>query len=455
MGQGAISTFFGLETTLRGLLAQQSALDVTSHNIANANTIGYSRQVANFTASDPLQVTDGARMATLASLGTGVDIASYSRIRDQFLDLQYRAQNMVLGQQTATSNSLSQVETALAEPGENGISAQLAKFWSAWSDVANNPSSAASRQALVDQANTLATSFKSLDAQLTNVSTQASAEYTSLTASPNGDVAQDALELSNLNAAIKKAVAAGDHPNDLLDKRDQILDQLSGLGQVSVTDLGNGSIQVGFGDAANPLVDDTTVNWPQSINNPGPPPTSAGGKLGALYDIFKSGGTIDSLRSDLNGVVSDLVTKVNAIHNTGGATGVDFFSVGAAGAEAATIAVNVTAAGVVTSTSGAAGDNDIATKIAALRGGTTDSLYSTFVTRIGSMVQTANRQQATAQALVNSVDSSRMSTSGVWMDEEMTNMVRFQRAYQASARAMTTMDQMLDTLINRTGSVGL
>src|SRR5581483_2648484 len=191
----------------------------------------------------------------------------------------------------------------------------------------------------------------------------------------------------------------------------------------------------------NPLVDDTTVNWPQSINNPGPPPTSAGGKLGALYDIFKSGGTIDSLRSDLNGVVSDLVTKVNAIHNTGGATGVDFFSVGAAGA--------------VTSTSGAAGDNDIATKIAALRGGTTDSLYSTFVTRIGSMVQTANRQQATAQALVNSVDSSRMSTSGVSMDEEMTNMVRFQRAYQASARAMTTMDQMLDTLINRTGSVGL
>ncbi|HET8673284.1 MAG TPA: flagellar hook-associated protein FlgK [Thermoleophilaceae bacterium] len=450
-----ISTFFGLETTLRGLLAQQSALDVTSHNIANANTQGYSRQVVNFTTPDALQVTDGARLSTLASLGTGVDIQSYTRIRDQFLDLQYRAQNMVLGQQSATSSALSQVQSALAEPGDNGISAQLAKFWSAWSDVANNPSSTASRQALVDQANTLVSSLHSLDSQLTNASNQASAEYTSLTASPSGEIAQDALELSNLNAAIKKAVAAGDHPNDLLDKRDQLLDTLSGLGQVSVTDLGNGSIQVNFGDAANPIVDDTTVNWPQTLNNPGPPPTTSGGKLGALNDLFKPGGTIDSLRSDLNGIASDLATSVNAIHNTGGPTGVDFFSVGAAGTEAATIGVNVTAATVVTSTSGAAGDNDIANRIAALRGGSTDSLYSTFVTRIGSMVQTANRQQATAQALVNSVDSSRQSTSGVSMDEEMTNMVRFQRAYQASARAMTTMDQMLDTLINRTGSVGL
>src|SRR5436309_10736775 len=144
----SISTFFGIETTLRGLLAQQGALDVTSHNIANANTAGYSRQQAVFSASDPLQVVDGAKLSTLASLGSGVDIQSYSRIRDQFLDLQYRAQNMVLGQQTTSSDALGQVETALQEPGDNGLSSQLAKFWSAWSDLSNNPSSAGARQAL-------------------------------------------------------------------------------------------------------------------------------------------------------------------------------------------------------------------------------------------------------------------------------------------------------------------
>ncbi|HEY2602614.1 MAG TPA: flagellar hook-associated protein FlgK [Thermoleophilaceae bacterium] len=452
-----VSTFFGLETTLRGLLAQQGALDVTSHNIANANTPGYSRQQAVLSASDPLQVTDGTRLSTLASLGTGVDIQSYQRIRDQFLDLQYRAQNMVLGQQSATSDALSNVETALQEPGTNGISAQLAKFWSAWSDVANNPdgaSSTAGKQALVDQANTLVESLHSLDSQLTAASQDAGNEYTSLTA-PGGQVDQDVREIANLNKAIKASVAAGDKPNDLMDKRDQLLDDLSGLGQVSVADNGDGSITLNFGDAANPVVDGSSnVDWPQTLNNAGPPPTSPGGKLGALYDIFKSGGTVDSLRSDLNGVASNLASTVNAIHNRGGATGTDFFSVGAAGTEASTIAVNVNAQTVVTDSGGPA-LGDVAAQIAALRGGTADSAYSTFVTRIGSMVQNAQRQQSTAQALVNAADSSRQSTSGVSMDEEMTNMIKFQRAYQASARAMTTMDQLLDTLINRTGSAGL
>jgi flagellar hook-associated protein 1 len=447
-----ISTFFGIETTLRGLLAEQGALDVTSHNIANANTQGYSRQQAVFGASDPLQVTDGARLSTLASIGTGVDIQSFTRIRNQFLDLQYRAQNMVLGQQSTASDAMSQVETSLQEPGSDGLSAQLAKFWSNWSDLAANPTSSGARQALYEQANTVVESLHSLDSQLTSAATQASAEYTSLTQS-GGEIDQDAAQIASLNTAIKTAVAAGDHPNDLMDKRDQLLDKLSGLGQVSVTDLGNGSIQVAFGDAANPLVDDGTVNWPQTLNNAGPPPTSAGGKLGALNDLFKAGGTIDSLRTDLNNVAKSLATQVNAIHNTGGATGIDFFTLGASGTEAASIGLNVTANTIVASS--ATGTGDIAAQIANLRGSATDSAYSAYVTRIGSMTQDAQRKEATAQALVNSVDASRQSTSGVSMDEEMTNMIKFQRAYQASARAMSTMDEMLDILINRTGKVGL
>jgi flagellar hook-associated protein 1 FlgK len=448
----AISTFFGLETTLRGLMAQQGALDVTSHNIANANTIGYSRQQAVFTSSDPLQVTDGARLSTLASMGTGVDIQSYSRVRDQFLDAQYRGQNMVLGQQSTTSDSLNQIEAALQEPSSSGLSAQLAKFWSAWSNVAQDATSNAGRQSLVDQANTVVETLHSLDSQLTDAANQASAEYTSLT-QPGGDIDQSLQQIASLNKAIQTAVSSGDHPNDLMDKRDQLLDKLSELGQVSVTDLGDGSIQVNFGDAATPVVSGATVTWPQTLNNAGPPPTTSGGKLQALNDIFKTGGTVDSLRTDLNGVASALATSVNAIHNTGGPTGVDFFSVGAAGTEAASISVNVNYATVVASS--ATGTGDIAAQIANLRGGTADANYSTFVTRIGSMAQDATRKESTAQALVNSVDSSRQSNSGVSMDEEMTNMVKFQRAYQASARAMSTMDELLDILINRTGKVGL
>jgi len=222
----AISTFFGLETTLRGLMAQQGALDVTSHNIANANTIGYSRQQAVFTSSDPLQVTDGARLSTLASMGTGVDIQSYSRVRDQFLDAQYRGQNMVLGQQSTTSDSLNQIEAALQEPSSSGLSAQLAKFWSAWSNVAQDATSNAGRQSLVDQANTVVETLHSLDSQLTDAAGQASAEYTSLT-QPGGDIDQSLQQIASLNKAIQTAVSSGDHPNDLMDKRDQLLDKLS------------------------------------------------------------------------------------------------------------------------------------------------------------------------------------------------------------------------------------
>jgi flagellar hook-associated protein 1 FlgK len=178
-----------------------------------------------------------------------------------------------------------------------------------------------------------------------------------------------------------------------------------------------------------------------------------GGKLGALIDVSKTGGIVDQYRAQLNTVVKTLADDVNAIHTAGG--GAAFFSYGAAGTEAGTLAVNVTATTMRTSTTGAVGANDIALAIAGLRGGTPDKLYTAFVTRIGGDLKNAQRGESNANVLLNSIEDRRQSTSGVSMDEEMTNLVRFQRGYQASARTMSTMDQMLDTLINRTGVVGL
>jgi flagellar hook-associated protein 1 len=438
-----ISSFAGIQTSLRGLLAHQQAIDTTSHNIANANTEGYSRQEAVMSPTHALQIAGGT--GGIIHLGTGVTVEDFRRIRDGFLDLQYRAQNMQVGDQQTRSTQLDQVELALAEPGDNGIADQLAKFWNGWADVSNSPDDVAARQALIDQAKNLAASFKTVDSQLTTVKSQASAEYAAITG-PAGDVPAIAGEIAQLNAAIKQFTAAGSSPNDLMDRRDQLLDRLSKLAQVSVTDLGGGTIRVDLGDAALPLVNDTTVTWPQALSAPG-------GKLGALIDITKSGGTIDSYRADLNNVVKTLADAVNLLHNPGG-TGTNFFTY-AAGVEAGSLAVNVTTATVRTSTSGAAGANDVALAIAGLRGGTGDKLYTGFVTRIGGDLKNAQRGEANATVLLNSIDDRRQSTSGVSMDEEMTNLVRFQRGYQASARAMSTMDQMLDTLINRTGIVGL
>jgi flagellar hook-associated protein 1 len=443
----SISTFLGLETTLRGLLAQQDALDTTSHNISNANTPGYSRQEAELSAADALQIY-GLSTGGPGAIGTGVSVTAFQRVRDTFLDAQYRAQNMQAGYQQTTAQQLDQVQLALAEPSDHGLSAQLAKFWDAWGDVSNNPSDQAARQALVNQGQNLVAAFQTLSTQLQTSKSQASAQYTSLTG-PQGQVEQIASQIASLNASIKSSVQIGDQPNDLLDKRDLLLDQLSSLGQVSVTDLGNGSIDVSVGSSA--LVSDTTSNWSPTW---GATLTNPGGQLGALQDLTKAGGTIDTYTATLNTAAKSLADSVNALHSSGTPAGVNFFTY-TAGNEAATLAVAVTPAQVVTSTTGAAEANDIALQISELRGGAGDNGYSALVTEIGSDDKDANLQSDNAKALLGAIDSQRQSTSGISMDEEMSNLVRFQRGYQASARAMSTMDQMLDTLINRTGRVGL
>jgi flagellar hook-associated protein 1 len=437
-----VSTFTGLQTALRGLLAQQRALDVTSHNVANADTVGYSRQEAVLAASPALRIPAGAVQGGGASeLGTGVDVQAYRRIRDQFLDLQYRAQAMRLGGLAAQVRGLEQVEVALAEPGDTGISAQLAKFWSGWQDLANAPENQATRQALVESARGLAVSIGALDSQMATAAEQAAAEYTSITGA-GGEVEQMAKEIAKLNEAIRSSISSGAAPNDLYDRRDLLLDQLSGLGQVAVTDLGDGTIEVAFGDAATPLVEGTTVNWPQALTEPK-------GKLGALLEIST---TVASYREELDAFAQQLADSVNTIHTSGG--GPAFFSY-TAGEAASTLEVAVTGSEVETSATAASGANDIALAVGALRGGGVDQAYASFVSRVGTNMSDARRAEENAQTLVLAVQDRRDSSSGVSLDEEMTNLIRFQRGYQASARAMTTFDEALDVLINRTGRVGL
>src|SRR5829696_7259411 len=130
----------GIQTSLRGLLAQQRALDVTNHNVANANTVGYTRQEAVLGTTDALAIPAGALNGGGSLLGTGVDVMSYQPVRGQ---------NMSLGEKSARSNSLQQVELALAEPGTNGVAAALERFWGAFGDLSNAPENPAARQAVI------------------------------------------------------------------------------------------------------------------------------------------------------------------------------------------------------------------------------------------------------------------------------------------------------------------
>ena len=118
----AVSSFFGLQTSLRGLIAQQTLLDTTGHNISNASTDGYSRQKVNLGASNALTVSTQGSVNPTGQLGSGVDVTSFSRVRDQFLDSQYRAQNTGLQQQKARADGLNNAELSLSEPGTSGVS---------------------------------------------------------------------------------------------------------------------------------------------------------------------------------------------------------------------------------------------------------------------------------------------------------------------------------------------
>jgi flagellar hook-associated protein 1 FlgK len=194
-------------------------------------------------------------------------------------------------------------------------------------------------------------------------------------------------------------------------------------------------------------VADQTASWSAPAGDWNP-----SGQLGGLLSLAKTpGGTIDGYLNSIDTFASNLASAVNTAYQG------TFFTAGTpAGATLQVAAALQTSPSSLTSGTTASGSNDLALAVAKLRGGASvDGTYKTFVSKVGSDVAEAQRLESNAQVLTNSAQDRRQSVSGVSMDEEMSNLVQFQRAYQASSRAMSTMDEMLDVLINRTGKVGL
>jgi flagellar hook-associated protein 1 FlgK len=436
----SIPTLQGLQTALSGLIAQQEALDVTGSNIANSNTEGYTRETAVMQTSQPIVIPAISPLTGRgAQLGTGVSVATITRVRNEYLDAQFRTQSSALSGASTQSEELTQAQAMFNEPSSSGIASQMSAFWSAWSSLANAPTSEAAKQGVVAAGNQLANVLHEVSAQLSTIGSQATEQYKALTG-PSGEVQDDANQIAQLNGQIKLAEEAGQKPNEMLDRRDLLLDKLSSLAQVTVSEQPDGTDTVSFGDAAKPLVEGTTVNWPQTLTE------AAGGRLGALLGLTAPGGALASYQQALDNVANTLASTVNALH-----TSTSFFS----GTTAATLAVAVKAAQVQTSSSKAAGGNDTAQAIASLRGGAAEEGYSTLIEQVGAGVQGAKDDERNLQTTVTAIANQRQSVSGVSLDEEMTNLISFQRGYQASARTLTAMDSMLETLIEHTGIAGL
>ena len=459
--------WLGLNTALSGLRTSQQMLDITAHNIANVSTPGYSRQRAHIMASPPFSYPAFNRSGLPGQLGTGVMVSSIDRIRDIYLDQQINQQQGLTGYWTARSDVLATAEAAFPEPSNTGLGNELSKFWSSWEDLSANPSSSAARMAVLTQASSLAARFNRDSGQL---STQI-AGVDSQVRGTIADINDYASQIAALNKQIQGIEISGDHANDLKDQRDQLVQQLNELVPTQSVAQKDGSITLLIGGTA--LVDHETARAISAVDNaaghavadwPGNDPVDvSGGKLKAYLETRDT--TLVGYQNSLNQLAQQIAEQVNTAHQAGvdqtGTPGLALFTF-APGNAAPTIAVNAAIGNdpskvVVAATAGAPGDTSIASRIADLANSATfgtgtqtpTDAYASFVGQIGADAKQATEMEGNGSLVLTELDNRRSSISGVSLDEEATDVIRFQQAYQASAKVITTINEMLDTLINR------
>ncbi|WP_017810942.1 flagellar hook-associated protein FlgK [Paenibacillus shenyangensis] len=522
------STFHSIETAKRSVITQSTALNTTGHNIANANTEGYSRQTVKMSATRPIEAPGFSHSTGAGQIGTGVEATQVVRVRELFLDGQFRQENATLNSWTTRADSLSKIEEIFQDPSETGFSAVLKNFWDSWSDLSKDPDSLTARSVVKENALALTDSMNQISKQLTDYASDLTANVTNTASEVQGYVNS----IANLNQSIVKVEALGDDANDLRDQRDLFVDKLSALVNINVTDTAQGyNVSMGGQNLVQGYTP-TTVDA-AFLNNAYEGGTLTGGEVhgmilsrdtyvasytnqlnqlantiangevqvtfpkgsvmpeGTVAQVVNSDGTKTektytganrTLTSDTNIIVKginglqQMGYSMDTDANGAAKTGVPFFTSSDNGTlTAGSITVNpdivnnlnaiATSMRVDANGKVIKGNNDMALITSELTGAkfsnadgtqsaTINSFYSTMVGQLGVQAQEANRQTDNSTTIVTQIDSRRQSVSGVSIDEEMSDLLKFQHAYSAAARFMTTYDQLLDKLINSTGLVG-
>ncbi len=460
------------------LLSQQKAVDVTGHNIANVNTEGYSRQRVDMETKTPVSVDPG-------QLGSGVRADEIERIYDRFLAGQINYENQEMSRWEAQKNTIEKIEMILDESTGFGLSSAMSEFWNAWQDLSNNAAGWGERVALLAKGEKLAGDLRKVYADIEQ-------QKKALDPSITGSVRQVNLiaeNVADLNQKISQAEGTGQNCNDYRDKRDLLLKDLSsiidfqsfedGYGRVTVL-AGPGKSLVEGVSSWELLVEEddsgfNQISWTDGKGNSVEITNDInGGKLKGWIEAREVilPGCLDRL--DILGEA--IIDGVNNIHESGYGltidpdtrdplnspdgepyTGISFFT----GISASDIEVNsdvvnnvnlIAASG---SASGTPGDNSNALVIANLQyllkiGGITslDDYYNSIVSDIGIMVQLANTNFDHQVAALSHLNNYRESISGVSIDEEMVNLLKFQNAYDAAAKLITTVDELLQTAMN-------
>lgn len=446
---------FGIATS--ALTAYQAGLNVVGQNIANVNTPGYSRRAVILGELAPVDP---------ASAGRGVEILKIQAQRDQAIDARIGQEQAGLAHDQATLGGLKEVESAIGAPGSS-IDQDLTAFFDAFSQFSNDVTSPAARDLVVKQGQVVAQSFKTLSGRISQL--QASTD-----AAVRDDVAQlNALtaQVAQLNAQISTNHADVD---TLKDQRAAVLEQVSAIADIRVLPRTDGGVDVTLPQGQALVIGATSYD----VQTTPAPPNGAvtlqlgnvditsqvtSGELGGLLHLRDS--VLPGYQGRLDQLAYDLATAVNAVHTTGydangNPAGTFFVPPTAVAGTASSLTVEAAVVAdsrlVAGSATGAPGDNQTALALAGLRnqrvlsGGTATpaEAWSNFVYAVGSDVATATSGTATRDSVVRQLQQLRDQASGVSLDEEAANLMKFQRAYEASARYFTTVLNTLDSLMN-------
>jgi flagellar hook-associated protein 1 FlgK len=451
-----------LTSATRALEAQRFGLDVTGHNIANINTPGYSRRVADFEAVPP---------DTLHSAGRGVQVSGVRAQRDRLIERRLELETTGAEREAALADLLSLAEVAIGNSGQ-GLDTRLNAFFDGMSRLADAPTSAVARQEVMLQGTAVAAAFRDTASHFEALRRDADDRLEGLVEQVN----EIAAEIAVLNRSMGAVGASGTRPH-LQDEQAQLVKQLAALTDITVIGRDDGGVDIDIaggralvvGDASYDLV--ATAVGPSgriAVSTAGVDITAqlAGGKIGGVLSARDV--QIPDYLQRLDEQAFAFADAVNTIHSAGydlnGATGQDFFAfttppVGSTGAAAALIvdpAITADSSRIAAAEVAIAGDNRAARDMANLRdarlldGGTATlaDAWGQLVFRVGRDVETATNETTLRRQILLQLEALRDQVSGVSLDEEAMLLMKYQRAYEANARFFRVIDDALQTLIN-------
>jgi flagellar hook-associated protein 1 FlgK len=463
-----MSSLFGsLSIAVRSLLAQEGALDVTANNISNVNTPGYSRQLPILTEAPPLDTGQ-------ISIGNGVEFEGVQNVRDNILDLRIDQETQQQNQLESYVNSMNQVQSLFNETEGAGLSDALNQFFNSFQDLADNPTDVPTRQAVISAGQDLASAFQQTGQQLSSIQQGVDQEVGQTV----DEISSDTTQLASLNEQITSLQGNSEQAGMLQDQQYSVLNNLSQLVDVAVTYANDGSLTItttngvplvagaqsfALSTAANP-----STGF-QDIFSQGTDVTSSftGGQLAGLLEARDQ--AIPSAISSVDNLAAGIINAVNTQNQQGyilsgdevsQTKGGNFFqpvvqpSPGSNAGAAENMAVAITDPSLIAASSdGTQGDNGNALALANLQnqavvnGETATDFYSDLVSTVGNDVSSATDEQEAVGLVLTQLQNQRSDISGVSLDEEASNLILYQRAYEAAAEVVAAINDMTNEVI--------